>query len=200
MRWAPAIYVATIVAASIATVWAIRGRGELAETLWACRISGYAALALLATSVVATPVARMGRSLRIRVSPSAVNHRAKHSGRAAALLALVHAGIVLAAYLDFDWIALLRVTYLRSGTAAAIVLLVLLAASSERLLKVLDWRLHRPLHRLSIVAVALAFHHLILAPFASRWWTLVMFSVLAALLAVRLVPAGGRGVGDKAER
>ena len=86
----------------------------------------------------------------------------------------MHGGIALSVYLDFDWPALWRVTYLRSGAAAAIILTLLLATSSERCNRLLGWQLFKPLHRLAFVAPLFVFHHLLLSPFASRWWTLVL--------------------------
>ena len=185
--WELAVYGAAtgLALGAVASLWL--DRYFLSAVVLSCRISGYGALAFLALSLSGVSLVRFAGWLRLRAPDAAF--LGKHCGRSAALLSLVHGGVALAAYLDFDWVAVWRVTYLRSGASAATLLVVLLLTSSKRVNQQLDWRLFRPLHRLAYVAAALAIHHLLLSPFASRWWTLLLSGAFGALLSVRLIPS-----------
>ncbi len=52
----------------------------------------------------------------------------------------------------------------------------------------LRWQLWKPLFRLSFVAALLALHHVLYAPFASRYWALAIAGAIIALSLLRFLP------------
>ena len=182
------LYAAALTCA-LGAIACLLGNGYyLATIVLSCRISGYGALAFLAIALTVPSLARLSATVGRPIRDDHVRLTAKRSGRCAAALALVHAGVVIAAFVRFDWLAIWQVTYMRSGVAAATILLLLWLTSFERLNRWLGWRLFKPLHRLTYVAAALVLHHLLLSPFASRRWTFILFGSLGVVMLLRLLP------------
>ena len=150
------------------------------------RASGWLACGALLLSLTMSPLGRLAVRLsggRFRMGPFVAYRRA--FGIVSAAAASIHAVAVLGTYLWDSWAAVIDRSYLRSGLLAWILLLVLLATSFPRLNRALELRGWKELHRLAYVAGALALHHLLLSPFASRRWTLGLFGLCLLLAPLR---------------
>lgn len=165
------------------------GRWTPARELWMARGTGWVALVSLALAVSATPLARVADRLwpERRVGRELPALR-RAFGIAAALLALLHAGIALGGWLGGAWGAVLSWAYLRAGLVAVLLLVPLLVTSFPPLVQRLRVRLWKPLHRLAYVAVLLVFQHLVLSPFAPRALTLAVFGAILVVATLRLLP------------
>ena len=150
------------------------------------RASGWLACGALLLSLTMSPLGRLVVRLssgRVRMGAFIAYRRA--FGIVSAAAASIHAVAVLGTYLWNSWAAVIDRAYLRSGLLAWIILLVLLATSFPRLNRALELRGWKELHRLAYVAGALALHHLLLSPFASRSWTLGLFGFCLLLAPLR---------------
>jgi DMSO/TMAO reductase YedYZ heme-binding membrane subunit len=162
------------------------------RALWLARGTGWTAVGALMISLSATPVGRLLARLRprSRISPWLASFR-RAFGIAAAILALLHAAILLGGYLRFAWAAVLSFSYMRVGLVALVILCTMLATSFPPLVQRLRVRLWKPLHRLGYLAALLVLDHLLLSPFAPRATTLALFAALFAIGLLRLLPAEG---------
>ncbi|MGE0609820.1 MAG: ferric reductase-like transmembrane domain-containing protein [Pirellulales bacterium] len=154
----------------------------------ACQISGYAAVGFLVLSLLVSPLSRGAQWLGWNVSREASARLSRNAGIASALAALGHLVVVLATYLREDWWAALLLQYMQSGVLAWALLMLLLVGSVKPLMGVLRWQLWKPLFRLSFIAALLALHHVLYAPFASRYWAFVIAGAAVGLSLLRLVP------------
>jgi DMSO/TMAO reductase YedYZ heme-binding membrane subunit len=109
-------------------------------------------------------------------------------GMSAAWLGSLHACVALTTYLDGSWPLVVAAPYLRAGLTALLILLALLITSFPTLVRLLHIRFWKQLHRLAYVAVLFLFQHLMQAPFALRWLTVLLFSCLVLLGLVRVLP------------
>lgn len=175
--------------------WIYWGGGYYIDrTIWACQVSGYAALGLLGASLLFGPVLRAASWFNVRVGFPASARFARNTGIASALAALMHTGVALTTYLADNWYAVLYWPYLQSGGLALLILILLLLGSIKQLMSLARWQLWKPFFRLSFVAAVLVLHHLLYSPFASRHWIIGLYTAAAVISMLRylpLRPAGG---------
>ncbi|MEM1177814.1 MAG: ferric reductase-like transmembrane domain-containing protein [Acidobacteriota bacterium] len=170
---------------------------ELGRDVALLRGTGWLACAALLLSLVMSPLGRLhgwwilhrgqGSSQRTVVGSWAAYRRA--FGVVAGCGAALHAAVALSTYLWTSWRALLEVPYLRSGTVALWLLLALLVTSFRGPVVAMGLVGWKSLHRLAYVAAALVLHHLLLAPFAPRGLTLVVFGLTAVVAPLRWLRA-----------
>ncbi|UJR84048.1 ferric reductase-like transmembrane domain-containing protein [Sandaracinus amylolyticus] len=145
------------------------------------RASGWAVALLLVATLSMTPLAR--------VLPRARSVR-RPLGIASAFVACAHATVATRTYLDWQGLPseVAGVAWLRSGALALALLLPLLITSFPIATRALRIRAWKPLHRLVYAAAALAVHHVLLAPFAPRWWGIALGAAFAGLAISRVTP------------
>ena len=161
--------------------------------LWLARISGWTAAASLLLSLSMTPLARLNSYVLVEHIPRTLWPALRRAlGITAASAALAHAAWVAFAYLDRSWSAIVAHAYLRAGLISLCILLPLLLTSFPAITRKLRVRLWKPLHRLSYLAAAFLLQHLLLSPFASRRWIILVFSATLLLGLCRLLPLRGR--------
>ncbi|QDU28306.1 putative sulfite oxidase subunit YedZ [Anatilimnocola aggregata] len=151
--------------------------------VFACQLSGYAALAYLAVSLCAGPLLRVASLAGLRVEREFSARLSRNAGIASALAAGLHTVISLMTYLKHDWWIVLTLPYLQWGVLALFVLLVLLVGSFKPLMSLVRWKIWKPLFRLSFLAAIFAFFHVIYAPFSP---TILIVSLFANALLVSL--------------
>lgn len=172
--------------------------------IFACQLSGYAALGYLAVSLCTGPVLRVAGLTGIVLEREVSARLSRNAGIAAALAAGLHTVIALMTYLRADWLVVLQIPYLQWGAAALFVLLVLLVGSYKPLMGLARWKLWKPLFRLSFVGALLTLPHVLYAPFAPRPYVIALYAV-ALLLSLlrwwpeRKLPADVRG-GEQLKR
>lgn len=173
------------------------------SALFALRASGWLAALALLSALSCTPIARLvGRAGRGALALRVTRAR-RWLGIASAIAASGHAAVAIVSYLGVEdgptlsraCSAIASTAWLRSGALALAVLAPLLVTSFPRAVRALRVRLWKPLHRLAYVAAALALHHLVLAPFAPRWWVIALTIALIGLALARFSPQRLRGEG-----
>ncbi len=178
-------------------VWAIVRAATLGypleRNLWLARISGWTAASALLLSLSMTPLARLSALLSsllpaLRVAPSLWPALRRSLGITAASAALVHAAWSAFVFLDQSWSAIIAHPYLRAGLITLCILTPLLLTSFPAITRALGVRLWKPLHRLSYLAAATLFQHLMLSPFAPRKWVIVIFAIALAIGLLRFLP------------
>jgi len=158
------------------------------QTIWVCQISGYSSLGFLALSLLFGPVLRVGSWLNVRVGFAASARFARNTGIAAGLAALLHTVIVLTTYLEDNWYAVLNWPYLQSGGLALAIMVLLLIGSIKQLMSLARWQLWKPFFRLSSIAALFVLHHMLYSPFASRRWTIGLYSAALVIWLLRFLP------------
>lgn len=160
-----------------------------ATELWWIQASGYSALGALFLSLSVTPFFVVWNRVVAEPQSSVIWIAFRRSfGMTAAWLGMLHAAVVLVTYLHESWSLILTAPYLRAGFVAVLILLALLLTSYPRLSRLLHIRFWKQLHRLSYIVAVLLFQHLLQAPFAPRWLTLVLFTCLLLVGSLRLLP------------
>jgi len=195
MKTAPAIHrdtwlllgVGLILAAWCAVVYRAGGYYVQRDVL-ICQISGYAALGYLAASLCSGPIWTLLGRFGFRIEREFSARFSRNAGIASAIAAAAHTIIALLTFLKLDWFAVLRIPYLKWGGLALLVLLVLLFASFKPLMGALQWKLWKPLFRLSFLAATLALPHALYAPFAWRWLILALYSGALLISLLRWIP------------
>lgn len=196
---AVAFAAATVLLAAFA-VPALLEPWRLERELALIRLSGWLACGALLLSLAMTPLGRLAARLPgLSARPVVMIAYRRAFGIVAAAAASVHAASSLGTYLWDSWAAVLERPYLRSGLLAWFILLALLLTSFPRLNRALELRGWKELHRLAYVAAALALHHLLLAPFASRRWILALFGLCLLLAPLRAL-ASTKARRTKAKR
>ncbi len=173
----------------IYTWYATRLDYAFAYELWWLRVTGYTALGALFLSLLMTPVALLCTRLLPQCHNPVVWIAFRRSlGMSAAWLGGMHACVALATYLEGSWPLVVAAPYLRAGLTALMILLALLITSFPALVRILHLRFWKQLHRLAYIAVLFLFQHLMQAPFALRWLTVLLFSCLVLLGSLRVLP------------
>jgi methionine sulfoxide reductase heme-binding subunit len=178
-RVAGALAVGCLLALVVVKLLATAERWSSQHDFVLARGTGWLALALLAASLVTTPVARIMRRLGRAAKSAPVWRRAL--GMAAAWLALAHAASALSGVLHWEFAVLGTWPHLRAGLAALLTLALLLATSFTRVVVLLRLAFFKELHRLAYMAALLTLVHLLTSPFAPRALTLGLFSLIFLL-------------------
>jgi DMSO/TMAO reductase YedYZ heme-binding membrane subunit len=165
--------------------------------LFACQLSGYAALGYLAASLCSGPVWILLSRFGYHVERDFSARFSRNAGIAAALAATLHTVIALTTYLKYDWLVALQIPYLQWGGLALLVLLVLLAGSFKPLMGLMRWKLWKPLFRLSFLAAILTLPHVFYAPFSSSWIVLTLYCLAVLVSMLRWLPLGNAAVARK---
>jgi len=162
---------------------------DLEREIWFLRATGYIGLAALFLSLSITPIHRLASRLQSRRLPPAHWLAFRRTfGITAALAGLAHGTLAFTTYLDWNWQTLGATPYLRAGLVTLAILTALLLTSFPSLLKLFRVRLWQHLHRLAYIAALFLLQHLLLAPFAPRKLTLVLFAGLLLVAALRFLP------------
>jgi DMSO/TMAO reductase YedYZ heme-binding membrane subunit len=165
--------------------------------LFACQLSGYAALGYLAASLCSGPVWILLGRFGYQVDREFSARFSRNAGIAAALAASLHTVIALTTYLQYDWLVALQIPYLQWGGLALLVLLVLLVGSFKPLMGWLRWKLWKPLFRLSFLAAILTLPHVFYAPFSSSWLILLLYCLALLISLIRWIPLWRAAVTKK---
>lgn len=160
----------------------------LDRDVFACQLSGYAALGYLALSLCAGPLLRIVGFAGIAIAKELSAQLSRNAGIASALAAGLHTVIALITYLKQDWLVVFQIHYLQWGAAALFVLIVLLIGSYKPLMGFARWKLWKPLFRLSFLAAGLTLLHILYAPFASRPLTIGLFAAAIVISLIRWIP------------
>jgi DMSO/TMAO reductase YedYZ heme-binding membrane subunit len=141
-------------------LWACRGEADAySRAVSLTRACGWCTLLALCAALCATPLAKLLRVCGMRDLAGLPGLR-RALGIAAGGCGLLHASVALFAVpgtRETLWVA----PQLRAGSAALLILTLLLATSFKPLLR--SWK---ELHRLAYLAAAFAFLHVLLGPFA----------------------------------
>jgi len=157
------------------------------------RVTGYTAVGFLLATLILRPIARLLQRFPISIEPERETRFVRHLGFACAAFAVAHGVFSLATYFDWKWQALYELTFLRSGAVALAIVVVLALVSFRPAMRLIGARVRKATYRMSLVAALLVLHHVLLAPFAPQWLTLVLFG--GAFLVV-LVDGVARTVGS----
>lgn len=156
--------------------------------LFACQLSGYAALGYLAASLCSGPIWILLSRLGYHVEREFSARFSRNAGIAAALAAILHTVIALTTYLQYDWLVALQIPYLQWGGLSLLVLFVLLVGSFKPLMGLIRWKLWKPLFRLSFLAALLTLPHVFYAPFSSGWIVLALYCLAIIVSLLRWLP------------
>lgn len=155
------------------------------------RWSGWIAVLCLSGALCVSPLGRgWGRILGHGTTQVAVLRR--RVGMTAAVLAWLHSGVGAVPVYDvthgaLSW--LWDTPHMRAGFAALILLFVLFLTSFPALVKRMQLRAWKELHRLAYVAFACALQHMLLSPFAPRAWVLGLLAATLTIGLLRWVPS-----------
>ena len=137
------------------------GAYTLEHDLWLCRLSGYAAVALLSVTLAITPLKRILSYCRGKKSGPLFNRIRRQAGISSFCLAIVHAWTAWTTFVPESWTAIWRLNYLRTGILALAVLAILFATSFNWVVRLLRLKVWSEVHRLFYVAAVLAVLHLV---------------------------------------
>jgi DMSO/TMAO reductase YedYZ heme-binding membrane subunit len=168
----PPVNLLLLAVGTVLAVWLVisyrAGGYYLDRDVFACQLSGYAAIGYLALSLITGPIIRLLGFTGVAIEKELSAQLSRNAGIASALAAGLHTIIALTTYLKADWLVVFQIHYLQSGAAALFVLLVLLLGSYKPLMGFARWKLWKPLFRLSFLAAILTLLHVLYAPFAPR--------------------------------
>jgi len=140
---------------------------------------GWSGLVALCAGLCATPLGTLLRS-RGHAADAWTRELRRLLGIAAAGAALAHAALAFCALPDTRN-AVMEAPQLRTGLAGLLILLLLLITSFPRVVRALHVRSWKELHRLAYVAFALAFLHVLHAPYvpirSALWLAALTLSV-----------------------
>lgn len=169
-------------------IWYRAGGYYLDRDVFACQLSGYAAIGYLALSLIAGPLIRLLSLAGVVIEKELSAQLSRNAGIASALAAVLHTVIALTTYLKDDWLVVFQIHYLQWGAAALFVLLVLLLGSYKPLMGLARWKLWKPLFRLSFLAALFTLLHVLYAPFAPRPLTIGLAIATIVICLLRWVP------------
>lgn len=191
-RRRPPVNLLLLAVGIILAVWLVisfrAGGYYLERDVFACQLSGYAAIGYLALSLLAGPSIRLLSFAGLVIEKEVSAQLSRNAGIASALAAGLHTVIALITYLKADWLVVFQIHYLQWGAAALFVLLVLLFGSFKPLLGLARWKLWKPLFRLSFLAAILTLLHILYAPFAPRPLTIGLAVATIVICLLRWVP------------
>ncbi|MBS2039231.1 ferric reductase-like transmembrane domain-containing protein [bacterium] len=156
----------------------------IVQQIWACRLSGYAALLLLLGSQSLGAGRRLGW-----VSPKIHLRWRRRLGIYSALMASLHLFIAWRTFLS-GWLvdALRETPWTQIGLVAWCILLLLWLTSYPRLVRLLRVHSWSGLHKLAYPATALALLHALLAPWSEPRIHLGLLILWTGLLGLRMLP------------
>ena len=144
------------------------------------RALGWAATGGLLATLSSSPIARTATMLGVQF-PAGIAHLRRALGIATALLALLHGVVAYVVAVHPQPLLLWSWPHLHFGVLALAVLLLLLATSFPRVVKVTHLHAWKELHRLAYVAAVFSLLHAALSPWASRMVLLWAYGLWAAL-------------------
>ena len=157
------------------------------QTLWFCRLTGYATLVLLFSSLSITPLRRLAS--RMGVKSTGLQPYRRSLGITAFTSALVHATISCITYFgDAPWFMPLLEPFLRMGVLTLGILSVLWVTSFPKMVRAMRLRTWRELHWLAYAAGLTALLHVVLSPVAPVREVLLASAVWLGFSMLRLIP------------
>ncbi len=157
------------------------------QTLWLCRLTGYATLLLLFGSLSITPLRRLAS--RMGMKTKGLQPYRRSLGITAFTSALVHACISCTQYFgDAPWFMPLLEPFLRMGVLTLGILSVLWVTSFPKMVRAMRIRTWRELHWLAYAAGLTALLHVVLSPIAPVREVLLASAVWLGFSMLRLIP------------